>query len=426
MFNTFLLVIGTYARVPGLQIMYFIPLLLLLIFSSSSSSEAETLEIHIDADYAISREAAEAIELGVSTALSEAGGPVAGYALKVVRADHRGNVKRSRRNMERFLKSDKAIAMIGGLHSPPYLTHRKFISENEILLLLPWSAAGPITRAEPGVRNWIFRLSVDDTRTGEFFMREAVDHGGCRNVGYLLVDTGWGRANNVTLDAALKKRGMSSAITAYFDAVIGMSAARSVAEDIARSGADCIVMLSNWDNGSTAVLALHDRVPGLRIFSHWGIMGGGFAGRVPHTVRTAHSLKVLQTCGLRRETAGNPVLTAALQASGKSVSKLSDIPAPTGFVHGYDLTRVLVAAMRQAAGTPEWAGDIREKRRAIHAALENLETPVEGILKTYSPPFAPYSEDARDAHEALGVEDLCMAAFTENGVLSDSRSGTGG
>lgn len=386
---------------------------------SIQAASATPLELHIDADYSISTEAAQSIELGVKTALAEVENTVAGSKFIVVPKDHRGNVKRSHRTMKQSLENENALAIIGGLHSPPYLAHRDFINQSEILLLLPWSAAGPITRPAEGQENWIFRLSVDDFRTGEFFMREAVDKGGCTKVGLLLVDTGWGRANAITLRKALNDRGMEPSITTYIPASGGSSEAVLAAEDIARTRSDCIIILSNWDNGSKAINALHDRMKDIRVFSHWGIMGGDFAGHVPHQTREALQIEVLQTCGLRREKNGNSVLTAALKQTNAGYRRLSDISAPTGFTHGYDLAKVLIAAVKQASKSPDWGKDIRAKRRAVRHALEQLDEPVDGILKTYEKPFSAYSPDNIYAHEALGVHDLCFARFAENGELVD-------
>lgn len=392
--------------------------LLFLMSLCGQTAAAETLEIHIDADYSISKDAAQSIERGIRAALSEVDGRIAGYQIEIVAKDHRGNVKRSRRTMENFLKNDRALAMFGGLHSPPYLTHQGFINQNSILTLLPWSAAGAITRPVSGEDNWIFRLSVDDLKTAPFLVDEALQRGACRSVGLILVDTGWGRGNFISLSAAFGARGSAPVFSQFFSSTISHSNARILAEDFALSGADCAVILANWNNGAEVVLALHDRSPDVRVFSHWGIMGGEFSERVPHDIRNKLEIRVLQTCGLRMEADGSEILSAALRATEENFDTLSDVPASTGFVHGYDLTRVFIASVNQASSTEEWTGDIASKRSAVRRALEGLNVEVEGILKTYAPPFQPYTAENLDAHEALGLADLCMAIFNADGDLA--------
>lgn len=387
-----------------------------------SPSQAQPLELYIDADYTISAAAAQSIELGFRTALDEEGFQLGGEDVVLVRKDHRANVKRSRRTFKEYQNSEAAIAVIGGMHSPPYLANQDYMNENRILTLLPWSAAGPITRASDGTENWIFRLSVDDSQSGAFFVQQSVEVAGCQNLALVLLETGWGRANFKSLSAALAERGMKPAVAEFFPSAIGAASAGTLAEQVTRHDPDCVILLANWNDGANVVKALHANKPDIRIFSHWGIMGGDFVGEVPHDTRQETKLAVLQTCGLRREAENNPVLEGALERAAPLAQSLAEVPAPTGFVHGYDLARVLIAAAKQAAATSDWqTGGILEKRRALRAALQELEAPVEGILNLYDPPFEPYSETAPDGHEALGLNDLCLAQFREDGLLADAN-----
>lgn len=391
-----------------------------LIFSQTASTQ-ETLEVYIDADYTINQAAANSIESGVRAALQEANNRLGGFDVNVVPMDHRGNVRRSRKTMEQFIDSSRAIAMIGGLHSPPYLTHQRFMNQNGVLSLLPWSAAGPITRANEEDENWIFRLSVDDFQSGSFLVHEALETGQCNGIALVLLDTGWGRANEVSLKAALRNREVEPKTIEFFPSSIGKAEAGRIAIAVKSSGADCTILLANAGNGAILVNALSDRISNLRIFSHWGITGGSeFTDNVSPEVRNRMQILVLQTCGLKREAEGSTTLQAAMNFADSDTESLSAMAASTGFVHGYDLTKILLAAARQAAGTPEWQTTIEGRRRALKHALESLEAPVDGILKRYSAPFAPYSSQALNAHEALGVNDLCLARFTEQGHLENA------
>ncbi|WP_420005496.1 ABC transporter substrate-binding protein [Arenibacterium sp. LLYu02] len=380
---------------------------------------AEPLELIIDADYSKNPASSQSIELGVRTALEEVDYMLGDLPVVVVPKDHRGNLKRSARTFQEFSENPSGLAVIGGLHSPPYLAEQDFINSNGLLTLLTWSAAGPITRSKAGMENWFFRLSVDDSRSGGFLVDAAVSEGHCSKIGLLLLDTTWGQANRDPLTRALEAWSMTPAFIEFIPSTIGDARASALAESIARTSPDCLIMLANWDSGAVVINALHHVLPEVRIFSHWGIMGGGFADLVNDEVRTAHQLSVLQTCGLARERAGSAILAAALERAQPNSPQLSAVAAPTGFVHGYDLTRLLIAAAKQAATTSAWQGDIASKRRAIKTALETLRTPVDGILKTYSAPFSAYTPNRPNAHEALGPSDLCLARFSKEGVLKD-------
>ena len=392
-----------------------LPLLALL--GVSPVVRADPMEIYIDADYSINYAAAEAIELGVRTALEEVNYTLAGDPVTVIRRDHRGNVNRSRRTMDDFVANNEALAIIGGLHSPPYIANQEFINTHQILTLLPWSAGGVITRPQYGTENWLFRLSIDDTKSGEFLIRETVERQGCQSVALVLLDNAWGRGGERAMTAALLSREMKAATVVYFDFTVGKAVAGTIAKTVAESGADCAVLMANATNGATMVKAIHKQSPDLRIFSHWGITGGDFTGEIPHQMRQAHDIRVLQTCGLRVEVEGSDLLDRALRQAAPEAERLSEVGAITGFIHGYDLTRILIASAEQAAKTANWNRSIVERRMALKAALEDLRSPVEGILKRYDRPFRPWEESDPDAHEALGLNDLCMARFTPEGLL---------
>ena len=168
------------------------------------------MRLYIDADNSISRQATESIYRGIYTALKERDFQIAGYRFEIVIRDHRGNSSRSRANLEAFLKDDRGLLVFSGLHSPPLLANQSFINRHRILLLDPWAAAAPITRSKEA-ENWIYRLSVDDSKAGEFITAHAVDTEGFSKPYLLLENTGWGRSNENNMLTALADRGLEPA-----------------------------------------------------------------------------------------------------------------------------------------------------------------------------------------------------------------------
>ncbi|WP_415884884.1 hypothetical protein ACMXYO_09430 [Neptuniibacter sp. QD37_6] len=61
--------------------------------------------------------------------------------------------------------------------------------------------------------------------------------------------------------------------------------------------------------------------------------------------------------------------------------------------------------------------DMAQNRQLLREELESLNTPVKGLIKTYQKPYSAFSQSNLDAHEALGLSDLCMAKFTPDGVI---------
>lgn len=395
----------------------------------AGAAERETLKFYVDGDFTNTTVSTGAVLSGIEAALDGIGHEIAGHPIEVVPKDHRSSPKRSAHTMRHFNSDPAAVAVFGGMQSPPYLTYGDYINDNGIPLLLSWSAAAPVTRMGEGDRNYIFRLSVDDSKAGGFLIRTAIANG-CRSIAVLMTDTGWGRANYKTISAAAKEIGFELALMEMIDPDLGPITAEGIARTVEASKAECAITVVTSGSGKELIPALHGAIDNLRVFSHWGILGGEFVSSVSHSVREALKLQVLQTCGLEVERAGSPILKRVLAKHADPIiaeEGLSGMQAPAGFVHAHDLTLVLAAAIRQAAETPEWAQGSKARRTAIKQALETLEAPVPGILRTYTRPFSTMTADTYDAHEALGVNDLCMATFKQDGKLvAVPRSALGG
>ena len=58
----------------------------------------------------------------------------------------------------------------------------------------------------------------------------------------------------------------------------------------------------------------------------------------------------------------------------------------------------------------------------MRGALERLDTPIKGLIKTYRRPFLPYDPNNPDTHEALSADDLRIARYREDGaIILDAR-----
>ncbi|WP_104402739.1 ABC transporter substrate-binding protein [Vibrio penaeicida] len=386
------------------------------IFSFASSS---AINIYLDADRSNSIESARSIEQGVRTAFHEVNNIIQGREVNFVVLDHRGNSVRSKKNMAKYLNDPNALVMFAGLHSPPLIKYREYINKNKILILVPWAAGAPITRY-PSKENWVFRLSVDDKKAGERMASFAVKDRKCKTPHLLLEETPWGKSNQRNMRVALKNFGLAEPNVTWFNWGINESGARIKIREIRRANADCILLVSNASEGvqfvnAMASFPLEERLP---VVSHWGITGGDFAEKVPHTVRSRLNLYVIQTCfsflSSSQTAFSSNVLEQAKQLFPSEIQSATDINAPTGFIHGYDLSKVLIQALSQIS----LGDDMEANRSMLRLALENIDVPIKGLVKTYHKPFSMFSTDNPDAHEALGLEDLCMAKFNQTNNIS--------
>ena len=386
---------------------------------SAQHQDDGVFKLYISADRTGTKESGIAIEQGIRTALSEVDNTIGGKTAELVILDHRGITPRANEHLEMYLGDDEALVLFSGLHSPPLLASRDYINENQILVLDPWAAAGPITRF-PSEENWIFRLSVDDTKAGQFITDYAIGNEGFKKPYLLLEETGWGASNEKNMTAALKTYDIEPSEVAWFNWNLGKNQAKVLLRQAKNSGADVIFFVGNAPEGkvfATAMSELSDeeRLP---IRSHWGITGGDFPLVITKEIRNNIDLKFIQTSFSFMDMTGHPigdkVFNSAKEIFPEAVRKPSDISAPTGFSHSYDLTKILIEAVNQI----ELGENIVENRLMIRRSLEALENPVVGLVKTYNQPFSVYSENNIDAHEALGIEDLRMAMYgDENEII---------
>lgn len=383
-----------------------------IICSESSASNARKLRIYLDADRTHHFESARSIEMGIKTAFDEVDNRIQGYDIEFVPVDHRGNAVRSKKNMDRFLDDPDALLILAGLHSPPLIKYREFINKNRILTLVPWAAGGPITR-HGMEENWIFRLSIDDTKAGQRLADFASNDLACKRPSVLLERTAWGRSNQETMTIGLQMNRHWSPNIKWFDWGLTAANARIIIRDVINYGSECILLVSNAVEGAlfAEAMAFQDKQERIPIVSHWGITGGKFHERINSKIRENLELYFIQTCFSFVSSTATPISTRALErAMGlfpDEIGSAEDIRAPVGFIHAYDLGLIIRAALENVA--------LRERaerhRGDVRTALENLNQPIEGLVRRYAPPFEPYHPYRPDAHEALGMNDLCMATF---------------
>jgi branched-chain amino acid transport system substrate-binding protein len=63
-------------------------------------------------------------------------------------------------------------------------------------------------------------------------------------------------------------------------------------------------------------------------------------------------------------------------------------------------------------------GNIKQDRLLFIQALESLQKPVQGLIKKYDRPFSSWNEQQQDAHEALRLENFCMASFGKHNQIN--------
>lgn len=382
----------------------------LLLSALMFSAYAEELNIYVDADFTGYSESSVSIEMGIKTALSMNKELLGKTKVNIIRLDHKANSLRSLKNIKNFLKDSNRFALFSGIHSPPLLANKDFINQNKALFLIPWAAASPITRAKTD-DNWIFRLSVDDSKAGSFLVDQIAKEKFSKPF-LLLEKTGWGKNNSSTINSALLKKSIKASGEEFFNWRPTESNVRIKLRKIQNSGADCIIFVGNAHEGEIFARAMLELNINLPIISHWGILGGNFFSNLGQDLLTKQNWSFIQTqfsfTSNKLSDYQSKVLKAANALYPKNVNGVH-INAPTGFIHSYDLTTILLHAWVQSGKKhPIDFQSLKQK-------LENLDGNIQGLIKSYNKPFSKYNLKSPDAHEALGFEDLRLGSFDENG-----------
>lgn len=374
--------------------------------------QAQELNIYIDADFSAYEQSSKSIEMGIATAIEEQRELIGDLKIQIKRLNHKGNSLRSLKNVKTFLEDPDRLAIFSGIHSPPLLANRDFINKNKALFMIPWAAAAPITRPEEG-KNWIFRLSVDDSKAGKFLVEQMIKAKYSQPF-LLLEKTGWGINNLNNIDEALNKKSINSSGQEFFNWGPTETNVRIKVRKIQNSNADCILFVGNAREGAVFAKAMNAAGLKIPVISHWGITGGGFFENVGKETLDKQSWCFIQTSFSFTSSELNSYQTSVLKTAQKLFPddiNGKHIKSPTGFIHAHDLTILLIQAWVQS-GKP-----VPVNFESLHKNLENLNKEIKGLTKNYNKPFSVFNSENPDAHEALGLDDLKLGVFDAKGNI---------
>ena len=211
-------------------------LLCLAALAASAEAPQERWRVYIDADFTHTPAVAQGIEAGIRAALVHHG---AAADIAILTQDHRGNSRRSLDTLRTAASDPLAIAVVGGMQSPPYLTYNSDINALGIPVLLPWASSAPITRSAPASRNWMFRVAVDDKSALPYLARQAYT-AGCRHPATVVVDTPWGLGSAIELDRQFEALDFQPVGVWRMPLASGQAVAAGVAQQVA--AADCVML----------------------------------------------------------------------------------------------------------------------------------------------------------------------------------------
>ncbi|MDP9899232.1 ABC transporter substrate-binding protein [Variovorax ginsengisoli] len=353
-----------------------------LIAVSAAAFAADPIKIGVDGPFTGgSSSMGVSMRDGVRLATDEinkAGG-VLGRQIQLVERDDEAKNERGVQIAQEFINKEKVVAVVGYINTGVALASQRFFQEAKIPVLNNVATGSVITHQfdkEP--ENYIFRNAAHDSIQAPMIVEEAVGRRGYKKVAILADSTNYGQLGREDLEKALKAKGITPVAVEKFNIKdVDMTAQLLKAKE---AGAEAILTygigpeLAQIANGMTK---LGWKVP---MIGSWTLAMANFidnAGPGGDGARMPQTFIQEPTTPKRKAFIDNFVKTFK--------PKNNRMDSPVSAAQGYDSIYLLAAAIKQANST---------EGPKIKAALEDLSTPVEGVVTTYNKPFSKTDHDA--------------------------------
>ncbi|HSI46701.1 MAG TPA: ABC transporter substrate-binding protein [Ideonella sp.] len=314
--------------------------------------------------------------------INKAGG-VLGRQIELVERDDEAKNERGVQIAQELINKEKVAATVGYINTGVALASQRFYQEAKIPVMNNVATGSAITHQfDTQPENYIFRNAAHDSIQAPMIVEEAVTRRGYKKLAILADSTNYGQLGRQDLVKALELKGMKPVAEEKFNIKdVDMTPQLLKAKE---AGAEAVLTygigpeLAQIANGMTK---LGWKVP---IIGSWTLSmanyidnagPGGEGARMPQTFIQEPTTPKRQSFIVSYLKTFNP--------------KNSRIDSPVSAAQGYDSVYLLAAAIKQAGSTDG---------PKIKAALEDLKTPVDGVVTTYNKPFTKTDHEAITAN----------------------------
>ena len=333
---------------------------------------------------------------GVRLATKEinAAGGINGNKIVLIERDDEAKNERGVQIAQELINNEKVVATLGYINTGVALASQRFYQDAKIPVMNNVATGSIVTKQFPNAaENYIFRNAAADNIQAPMVAKEAVEKRGLKKVAILADSTNYGQLGREDLEKALKAYGVTPVATEKFN--IGDVDMTSQLLKAKNAGADVVLTyaigpeLAQIANG---MAKLGWKKP---IIGSWTLSMASF---IDTAGKNGDGATMPQTYIQSPST--TPKRKAFQDAYVKEFKpKNNNIASPVSAAQGYDSVYLLAAAIKQANST---------EGPKILAALQDLKTPINGVVITYNKPFS-----ASD-HDAIKVKDVVMGVV-ENG-----------
>ena len=364
-------------------------------FSAGASAQDIKLGYNGDLSASPSAQSGQAAVLGMEAAIADinAAGGVLGKKLSLVTRDDISQPPKSIQNMSDLVDNEKVIAVFGPTNSGNAMAWKHIANQKKIPVLGNVGSGTDITKPmSPGADNYMFRVSMVDREQVAALMAYVKKNAATSKViGLMAETTGYGQGGLKDMEEIAALQGIKPAAIERFG--VGDTDMTSQLSKMKSAGVDTVIV---WAQG-TPIAQLIRSMEKINYFP------------VTLTSWAADNITFYDAAG--KTLAEKPIFMRTVsETKTPAQQKLFDrigtkLKAPGSFsfaLHGYDSVLVLTQAIKQANSTDG---------SAIRLALEDLKTPVPGLLKTYNKPFS------KTSHEALTAKDLVWIRWKDGKLL---------
>ena len=314
---------------------------------------------------------------GVKLAVSEinkAGG-IMGRQIQLVERDDEAKNELGVQIAQELINKEQVVATLGYINTGVALASQRFYQEAEIPVLNN-VATGTAIAGQFKSPNYVFRTAANDLIQSAMIANEAIKRQGFKAPAILADSTNYGQLGREDLTRALAGMGVKPVAEEKFN--IGDTDMTAQLLRAKHAGADVILTyaigpeLAQIANG---MAKLGWKVP---MIGSWTLSMATF---IDNAGANGEGAMMPQTFIQTGDTPKRKAFIEAYQAA----YKVDRIPSPVSASQGYDSVYLLKAAIEQAKSTDG---------AKIRAALENLQTKVDGVVTVYDRPYTATDHEA--------------------------------
>ena len=322
---------------------------------------------------------------GVKLAVEEinAAGGLLGRKIELVERDDEAKNERGVQIAQELINKEKVVATVGFINTGVALAAQRFYQDAKIPVMNNVATGTLITQQfKDQPENYIFRNSASDSIQAPMIVEEAIVRRGFKKVAILADSINYGQLGRADLEKALELKGVKPVAVEKFNIKdVDMTAQLLKAKE---AGAEAVLTyaigpeLAQIANGMTK---LGWKVP---MIGSWTLSMANF---IDNAGPGGEGARMPQTFIQEPTTPKRQSFIIAYLRTFKP--KANRMDSPVSAAQGYDSIYLLAAAIKQANST---------EGPKIRAALEDLKTPVEGVVTTYNRPFTKDDHDAITAN----------------------------